>query len=240
MAFAHIVSTGAGATGSTPDVATTPSIDTTGADLIVVAVTWYAGGSPPGLALTDSKSNTWSALTTYDDISVTEHVKFYYCVSPSVGSGHTFSFNANTVDVFSSICVTAWSGAFTSGSPYDQLNGAGSNGSGSTMQSGSITPTEDNTLVVAAVAFDDNSSGAVSLDGGFTIRNSQPFVTGHSLACSIATLVQTSAAAANPTWNITNSAATREATIASFKSVAGGGGGGSTPPSMRLAALGVG
>ncbi len=65
---------------------TSGAITTTGANLIVVNVGSY---SVNPATFGDSKSNIWTALTLQ---SVTSGVqtRLYYCVNPTVGSGHTF------------------------------------------------------------------------------------------------------------------------------------------------------
>ena len=107
----------------------------------------------------------------------------------------------------------AFSGANTS-SPFDVENGANSL-SASSLATGSITPSADNCLVVAGLTFDNNASGAVSIDSGMTAI-STAYSGGASMGTGLAYKVQSSLAAINPTWNITNAAALA-ASVASFK-----------------------
>lgn len=188
---------------------TTGSIDTSGANLLVIALSWYHSGTEP--TVSDSKSNTWSGLLKSNTAFTAS--KIYYCQGGTVGSGHTFT--ASGTGSYSSMCVLAFSGAAVT--PFDQQNGATATAD-VTLATGSITPTENDEVVIAALSHENNSSGAVSIDGGFTAYK-QAYSAGAGEGCGIAYLIQTTATAANPTWNITNSSHL-SARIASFKAAA--------------------
>lgn len=177
---------------------TTTAIDTSGANLIVVT-TGY-NGAVTSSALSDSKGNTWTFLTAYTS---TWGVGVWYCLSPTVGSGHTFSIAAG----FPSICVTAWSGAAAS-SVLDQQTGTAYT-SQTSQATGSLTPANANSLVIASWAGGDGATGPLTINGGFTISDQQLGPAGVSESSGQAYLIQTSIAAANPTW-------------ASFSSTSGG------------------
>jgi len=134
---------------------------------------------------------------------------------------------ANT---FGGLQVQAWSGS--AASPFDQESGTTSGGV-STLQPGSLTPSEDNCLVITGMAHEANTSGATSINGGFTISDGTGYQGGVHEGGSMAYLVQTSAAAANPTWNITNATAAIGAAMAVFKAASGGGGGSVVPMIMH-------
>src|SRR3990167_7216256 len=153
MAYALIASTAK--TGSV----TTDAIDTTGANLIVIGLAGDITDAP-----TDSKGNTWSVLGQGDAGADGTIVLTYYSFNPTVGSGHTFTWGED----YGVIMVSAWSGAAST--PFDQENDAGTI-SGTSLAPGSVTPTQDNELLVTClVAGKSNSSHAVN--GGFTISNS--------------------------------------------------------------------
>lgn len=199
--IAH-VEAGLGSSGGT-----TGSMDSTGANFLVAALSRYAPGG--GANLSDSKANTWIPLT--EQIFSFSAIKLYYCVSPSVGSGHTFS----TTSWYPALCVLAFSGSHAS--PYEAENGSG--GTAATMQAGSgVSPSEDNELVIAAVAPTDGS-GNIAIDGGFT-KYDVPWTSGVNEGCGIGYLIQTSKAAANPTWTMDASSPVTAA-IACFKAAAG-------------------
>lgn len=208
MAFSLIANT-VGAQGGS---STTPAINTTGANLIVIAVSMF--GTPSTSGLSDSKTNTWTQLTTHS--GTTASVRLFYCLAPIVGSGHTFTYNVG----FPTICVQAWSGA-AAASVFDVENGA--SGSGVTsIATGSITPGANNELVVTGISLADNTTGPALINGGFTISDQSLGRSGLTESGAMAYLIQTTATAANPTW----SGFTTDgpgAAIASFKAAAGGG-----------------
>lgn len=185
---------------------TTGAIDTTGASLLNAAVA-FVPSSPP--TISDSKGNTWTALTNYTSFSV-ESLQFYYVANPTVGSGHTFTDGG--LNTISTANFAAFSGAATV-SPFDVENGA-INGP-SPLQPGSITPSANGEVVLASIA---DFSGTASVDSGFTITDQAATTGGQYFGCALAYLVQTSAAAVNPTWTVGGGGYTLN--IASFKAAA--------------------
>lgn len=193
---------------------TSSAIDTTGANLLVVAYSHVAGATP---TLSDSKGNTWSSVA----VSVGGadwDLRLYYSVPSSVGSGHTFTVAAGGAEVQASVSVQAWAGAATT--PLDQTNNnyAGT-GSDTSVQPGSVTPSEANELVVTALENRfDSSDSSRSINSGFTISG-QSGNHDNSASLALAYLVQTSAAAVNPTWSW-SSGGTANAVIGTFKASA--------------------
>jgi hypothetical protein len=74
MAFALIDSVSVGSTGG--GTVTSAAIDTTGADLLVLALSWYDAEAAP--TISDSETNTWTALTARDGNHSGAAVQFYY------------------------------------------------------------------------------------------------------------------------------------------------------------------
>jgi len=186
--------------------ATTGAIDTTGANFLV-AVTAYAG-AVTGFSFTDSKSNTWTALTERT-AGAAGRERIYYCVPTSVGSGHTFTLSGATL--FGSLCVASFSGGKAS-SPFDAESGAGATPV-STKQPGSITPAQNSELLIAGLAF--SPTGTISIDGGYTITDQQD--AGDDIGSALAYKIQTYKAASNPTLTKGGSAGQMIAALASFK-----------------------
>lgn len=187
--------------------AASSAIDTTGATLLVAVCSGFIGSTPN---LTDSKSNTWTGLTIRGGGSL---VKIYYVANPTVGTNHTFDPSGTNP----SCTVAAFSGVVTT-SPFDQENG--NTGSGGSVSTGSVTPSEDNELVIAGVTF--YPAGVVSINGGFTITDQVNYVLGAEMGSGLAYLIQTSVAAANPAWS--HSGFTDAAVaIATFKAAAATG-----------------
>ncbi len=121
----------------------TGTIDTSTANLIVVALATNGGGTP-STAITDSLGNTW--LTALAGTTI----YCGYCVPASKGAGHTFKINAtSSMDSQCSIMVAAFSFATT-----PLLTASNSNhqfgSSVLTRQVPSITPSANNALYIAA------------------------------------------------------------------------------------------
>lgn len=185
---------------------TSSSIDTTGANLLIAAVSSYEAFAAP--AFSDSKSNTYTALTEVS-FSASVRIKMYYCASPAVGSGHTWTTAGSTSA--SSVCVLAVSGA--NGTPADQENG--STAVGSSAQPGSITPSVNNCIVVLSGAADaDTVQGTTAT--GYTVSDSFATSGGNYFGNTMLYKIQTSASAENPTLNFSGSA-NLTVKIASFK-----------------------
>lgn len=202
--------------GNSGTTTTTDAIDTTGADFIVVAIGY--DNSQPKPTITDSKGNSWSARTAYLSGGSVVNVCLFYCRPSSVGSGHTFTSTA-AGGMYGPVAALAFSGSVAS--PYDQESGTGN--TATSIQPGSITPSEDNCLLITALAYE--SSDTTSIDSGFTISNQIDFSAGASYGLALAYLIQTSAAAANPTWS-RSGAQKNAATMATFKAAAAAGFGG--------------
>jgi hypothetical protein len=167
---------------------TSSGIDTTGATDIVAAVAWATGTTEP--TLSDSKSNTWTPKTSGN--SGTLNLRFHFVHNPTTDAAHTFTIAA--ASSFSVLGVLAFAGG-TNSSPFDQESVA--TGFSNAAQSGSITPSANNEVLVAAVS--GNASSVDSIDGSFVHQLNIDFF-GEKL--SVAYLIQTSAAAANPTWSL--------------------------------------
>ncbi len=207
MAIA-LIGSGVAAGGSTNGV-TSGAYDTTGAKFIVVAAITYALGGTT--TVSDSKSNTWTALTKYTT-GTQPAVQFFYCASPTVGSGHTFT--VSNTGGFPSICVMAFSGVKLS-SPFDSGQDAGNHGSGTSLATGSVTPSRDNCLVVTVVGFDSSQSGP-TVNSGFA--SPAPLLSNYSagvhMGGAMSYLIETTATAKNPTWTLNS--ATIAAAVAVF------------------------
>jgi len=197
MPITRIATVSAGS--SDGDNVTTGAIDTTGALLLVACVARVGAAT-----LTDSKGNSWTAL------SLTSYGGIYYSQPTSVGSGHTFSL-AST-GTFPSVAVAAYAGTNTT-SPFDQQSATGDTGGGTTASTGSVTPSENNELLVA---FAGGGATLSSIDASFTIRESVALVSSQHYACALADQIQTTITARNPTWTFSGATDGR-ASIATFR-----------------------
>jgi hypothetical protein len=190
----------------------TDAIDTTGANLLVVSIADYEADSS---ILSDNYANTWTPLTAATSVPDALRQRLYYCLGALVGAGHTFTATPNLSAHFATISVAAFSGVKTA-SAFDQENGATSATTAS-MATGSITPSENNELVVSGLLTGTANVIAIS---GLTITNQVPNDPGDAFGAALAYVVQTSAGAVNPTWTWSGGAAAG-ATVASFRALEG-------------------
>ncbi len=184
------------AAGNNSTATTTPSVDTTGADLIVIIGTYYG---PGGGAISDSKSSTWPAtvLTAQSSNSFNKTV-LSFVQAPAVGSGHTFTISTPGTQV-ASLLVEAWSGSVAS--PLDQTNNTQTDNVAS-IQPGSITPGSGNELIITGTGWGMAAPTTVSVDSGFTQPDAFVAWTNNvNYGASMSYLVQGAAAAVNPTWS---------------------------------------
>jgi hypothetical protein len=197
---------------------TSSAINTTGASLIVIGLAWY-GPNAASLTPTDSQSNTYTAAASTKQVTTSPYLELYYKYSPSTSSSHTFT--AGGVNVtYPLMFVFAFNG--TTGASVDQGTNFGNAGSASSIQPNPITPLHNNEIIVSLVGVNTQptSNGAISIDSGFT----QPDASvGYNISTaghyggSMAYLVQTTAAAINPTWSWTPAASGLGANIGSFQ-----------------------
>ena len=207
MAYAFIAQTGfANGSGG----GTSSAIDTTGANLIVIVAARLEGSAP---TISDSASNTWSALTVRNSGN-SAAVRIYYVFAPTTSATHTFtSSGANT---YGSLSILAFSGSVTS--PFDAENGAGAT-TGTSRATGSVTPAEDNELFIAGIAFGVEVTG-LAIDSTFIGLNHY-IAGGTSIDVGSAYKIQTTGGAENPTFSWTTSS-DNAAAIACFKAGAAG------------------
>lgn len=190
----------------------TTAIDTTGCDLLVANVFWSNGGNPSP-TVSDSKGNTWTPATKYNASDAGN--RFHYSKPTSVGASHTFEV-AGTF-TFGGIIVLGFSGVKVS-SPLDGTNGANS-ASASSLATGSLTPSEDNCLLI----YGCTTAGSInSVDVG-TLQETAAGISSVTYGGGVGYEIQTTATARNPSFSasVTNQMA---ASILSFKSEPAAGG----------------
>ena len=213
-AWAFIASISAAGLGDVPF--TSSAIDTTGADLLIVAVGYAA--SSTNAAVTDSMGNTWAATTRPTDIGNMQS-RILYCKPTVVGPGHTITVTSVGSAARAAVTFAAFSGAHAT--PFDQQNAQCDYSAVATA--GSITPSVDNCLVVSVVGV-ETSTITPTISGGGTwtmlpnvpaaaiVRTDVPHY-GSRMAYS----QQATLAATNPSWAIDE--ISWSSTIASFKPV---------------------
>jgi hypothetical protein len=188
--------------------AATAAVDTTGATDIFLMT-----GFDSGATVSDSKGNTWTGLTTTTVGGGSG--RLYYCHNPTVGAGHTFSISL----VYCAVFMMAFSGG--AASPFDQQSG-GSTSSATSLQAPSVTPTQNDELLIAGLSLGAGTSLA-TIDSGYTVVDRISGIGGIQYGGAFAYFIQTTAGAKQPTysWTGTGSAVMCNAT---FKSAGGGGG----------------
>jgi hypothetical protein len=193
--------------GSSPGIVTTAAINTTGADLLVLGVAYNVGGPP---SVSDSKGNTWIALTARTSSNASH--RFFYAKNPTVGSGHTFTVSGSFS--YPGIVVQAFSGADTT-APFDVEAGT-SGSSGTSAATGAITPSAANCLIVAGCA--NESVTGLRVDAGLLQTTLNQLASAY-LGSATGWKAQTTAAAISPTWQWTPSS-TWAASVVAFKPAA--------------------
>lgn len=191
----------------------TASFDSTGGDMIATARSDLYSTTP--CAQTDSKSNSYTSLTTRET-TLGSQITISYVAVPTVGTGHTISCASSAG--FPTLAYIVFAGTKAS-SPFDVQNGAISSGNASTLSTGSVTPTENDEVVVAALG---HTVASATIDNGFTLAQQKGANSG---GCNCFGLwfgykVQTTAAAVNPQFTANAGTAELSAAIASFKAAA--------------------
>lgn len=210
-AIALVSHTGASSVGGV--TLTTSGINTTGSTLEVVVVTKISAGRTA--TFSDSQSNTWTALTPQDDGVLAEQM--YYTDNPITSASQTFTVTVGAPSSFPSIEVETFSG--TNPPSFDVQNGA-QGAAATTQQPGSITPSLNGEVVVTGIEDNVATAFPMSINGGYTITDQETASGGNNVGGAMAYLIQTSAAATNPTWTLSGVASAANLNIASFKALA--------------------
>lgn len=188
MPFTLIASVSATSLSAT---VTTSPIDTTGADLLLIAVASYSVEP----ALSDSQGNaSWVGRTLESNGPI--QARIFYHLAPATNAAHTFTAASGS---YSSIGVLAVSGAHAS--PY-HAESAGSSATSTTVQAGSLTPPSAGCLLVTGVA--TTGAGAISIDSGYS-EATEEYNPGFGIGGGIGWLIQGALAAVNPTWTFAGS-----------------------------------
>lgn len=205
---------------SSPDgnTFTTGAVSMTGANFFAVSVSYYT--TPP--TITDSSSNSWSCLTAHTVGGANTGNRICYTANATSTAAHTFT--ATCTGCFPAVVAMGFAGVKVT-SPFDQQNGA-TTASGTSLQTGSVTPTEDNELLIAGLGFDLNNT--ITINESFSTVYQVDFASGASMGVAGAYKIQTTAAAINPTlsWGNTGEAAS---SIATFKNEAVAAGSSAVP-----------
>lgn len=189
------------------NTATSATLNSTGATVAFAEVQFQ--GISGAVSLSDSKSNTpWTKVAHSDDGSG-RSIELWYCNLTSVGSGHTASVTGT--GTFPSINWLVCSGGFAT---LDQTN-TNFSASASTLNTGSVTPTTDNQILIAGGRVSGGGNSVNSIDSSFTLVSTNAN-DANNVASGIAALIETAATTKNPTFTF-NSADVAVTAIATFK-----------------------
>ncbi len=188
----------------------TGTIDTTGASLLVLNLGYLDSSGP---VISDSKSNTWTALTE-NTITGNTAQRMFYVQNPIVGTGHTFTATGSNIQAALSVCAV--NGTLTA-SVLDQTAYSGPT-SAATINAGSVTPGTANQVIFSGLGV-GNVLVTLSIDSGYTITDTIG-VGSFDWIGSLAYKIQTTALATDPTWT-SDATSYMAATNATFKSAAG-------------------
>ncbi len=180
---------------------TTPPVDTRLANLFIIVTSKAAGGTGTPF---DSLSNSYIGLTVR---GATENLKIWYSLNPATSSATTFSAPPSG-DTFPLTCATTFSGA----TAFDLESGAGSFGA-TTIQPGSITPSNPKELFVVGCAAFATLTG---VDSGFTLSSSIAESGGSNYGTGVAFFIDTGTTTKNPTCTFA-SGVSAAAAMATFR-----------------------
>lgn len=169
--------------GNGAAIVTTPAIDTTGANLLVVI-----GGTASATLnpISDSKGNAWQQAEQFSNSPISMAIE--YCATPVVGSNHTFSWDSAN----GPLCVIALASA-PSANPYDWSESAAA------ASPGGFGPSNANCMVITAMSCEQ--AEPYTVDTGFTILATENYVSGVSNGLAIAWQIMSSPAYFTLNWS---------------------------------------
>jgi hypothetical protein len=191
---------------------TSAGIDMTGATILVMVTACYA--APTTIA--DSNGNTWNtAVSQTSAFGTSSRIYFAYNKSGgalSVGPGQTFTVSGGG-SMYAVTYIYGFSGTVTT-NPLDMTNSAIGNNL-SSLQPGSITASNNGSLLISGISNTSTSNPAPTLNDSFTY-NSAAFDNAVNYAGGGGYLIQATATPTNPSWSFGGSSGYVAATIASF------------------------
>ncbi len=195
--------------GATGDAGlTTGTLTTTSGNLLVVGVMWYTAGACGTPSVSDSKSNSWNAVSASFD-NGTFCFQGWYAYNITGGSGHTITGNP-TADEEVYIITHEVSGIQTTSDPLDK-QASDVNDAGTAVDIGPVTTVTDGQYI-AGFLFCHGDPCAISPSGSFNERED----TGGSYPHQSQDMVQTSAGSITATWTLSNTSAA-SGLMATFK-----------------------
>ncbi len=193
--FTLLSHTAAGSTNASS--VTTGAIDTTGADLLIIAIGNVGGDATPP---TDSNGNSYTRAIVSDRGNGHGQSAIWYCANPINGAGHTFT----SVSVAPAIAVAAFRGGSLN-NPLDQTNSKVEAAAVMTIAPGTVVPTQKSEVMVTAVTM----NGTMTINGGpwggvWTITDQIDIVGGQHFGVALAYLIEGNniQTTQGPTWTV--------------------------------------
>ena len=178
--------------------ATTAAVDTTGANFLRIAICCFS--NPTGLvAVSDSMGNVYTQKGGTMGVAAS-YILYFYCASPVVGAGHTFTVTS-TGTIFATMLCAAFSGVIAA-APVEAAFTNHVAAGGTTMQPGALTPGNNGAMLDFVVSI-NGAGGTFSCDSGFSLVDSGAGAAGVAIGGANFNLVQGAAAAVNPTFTVT-------------------------------------
>lgn len=157
--------------GALSQLETSPGLSVANGNLVIMAARWYQSASQTITAVTDSASNTFTALPARcDSQSTITCVQLWYAynVVPALSDVVTIQFSSGTTYAY--VAVHQYSGVLATSNPID-VSAAGGAGTGSTLTSNSFSANYGKELVFCAGS---TTAGSAYTEGtGFTLRDGQ-------------------------------------------------------------------
>jgi hypothetical protein len=217
----------------TPQVATssgtvasqaTSGMNIIGATLLVVVITYFNSTTADmSVSSTNNATGKWTALSAYGTTSGTGLSQIFYCVAPTTSASEIFTVSTTLGGGdYLNIVATAFSGTLITSSVYQAGSNTGADdatGTATTIQPGSVTPSQTNTLIVTGIKFTGVGVTA-SIDSSFSIAAQADDSVGSDIALGY--LIDTSSLAINPKWTV-SVAGDLASTIAVFLPAASAG-----------------
>lgn len=194
-------------------------MNTIGATLGIIAQNYYGpGGSFPTVSVADNQGNTWTELTEVLSGGSNEKMRAWYSIITTTNASHSVTFTNGSGNHYYA-CVAAFFSGTKASAVLDQQATSANQAQATTHAAPSVTPSEDNELVISLLGTDGpGGMTADSITGGFTIYQYQ--TTSSSTACGLAYLIQTTAAAAAPTWTMSSASSEGGLNSTTYKAAA--------------------
>jgi hypothetical protein len=175
---------------STLTSCTTGQANTSGANLILLSVSYYGSGSAEGV-ITDSQSNTWTPIVT----SLTENTWniLYSCQSPQTSGTQSFSCTTSATS-YPHLSMVAVAGCPS----YSVLATNNSASNTSPCQAGAVVAPKG-AIVVSGISVGSSTTAVIVNDSMTAVTDASNVVT--NVAGGLAYIIQSSAGSISPTWS---------------------------------------